>query len=68
MKSLRLNKDGFKRCRNPFCRKKITPTRKDQRFCLGKNCKQEFFSIDYGLRALAKHFEFTEPMRRRKRG
>jgi hypothetical protein len=35
---------------------------------LRKNCKQEFFSIDYGLRALAKHFEFTEPMKRCKRG
>jgi len=69
MKSLRLNKADYRRCRNPFCRSKFIPERKDQRFCpdKSKNCREEFFKIEYGLRSLADHFEFTQPMRRAKR-
>ena len=66
MKSKLLLKADYRRCRNPFCRKKFIPERKDARFCPNKHCKAEFFQIDYALRVLARHFEFSQPMRRRK--
>jgi hypothetical protein len=68
MKSKLLFKGDYRRCRNPFCHKKFIPERKDQRFCPNKYCKAEFFQIDYALRVLAQHFEFSQPMRRRKQG
>jgi hypothetical protein len=64
MKSLRLNKDLYRRCRNPFCRRKFIVMRKDHRFCRDQ-CKRVFFAVKYGLQALVPYFDLADTGRRK---
>ena len=57
-KSLRFNRGTPGVCRNPFCRSRFRPERKDHRFCCRK-CKEVFFKVRYGLLVLAPYFDLV---------